>query len=126
MKRHSIDVFSLVSGLMVLGTASVLLAPDPDVTALVRYSPLAIIAIGVALLFSARTRGSDAEPAAAEAGASEAGEASHLDDMETVPRDDAYDDDVARTDIGHLDDGDVWRDASSEDADSTRRLPRAD
>ena len=123
MKRHSIDVFSLVSGLIVIGTAAVLLAPDPDVTALVRYSPLGIIAIGVALLFSTRTRGGDAEPA--EAGSGQPAAASHVDDMPTVTGDDSYDERWARTDVDRLDD-DLPRDPLSEDADRTRPFPRAD
>lgn len=127
MKRHAIDVFSLVSGLIVVATAAVLLSADPDVTVLVRYWPLAIIAIGVALLFSGNSKRDDAEPA--EAAAGQAGGASHLHDTETVQRDDAYDaydDGLARTDIDRLDDEDVWRNPSSDDADSTRRIPRTD
>ena len=55
MKRHSPDVFSLVTGVIVVGTALVLLNPQADVASLGRYFPLAIMAVGVGLLFSATT-----------------------------------------------------------------------
>lgn len=56
MKRHALDPVSLVAGIIVTGTAVVLLQPESDVTMLGQLFPLAIIAIGLALLFSSRSQ----------------------------------------------------------------------
>lgn len=55
MKRHSLDIFSLVVGTLTLGLAIFLANPDADVTSLGQFVPLAIIAVGVALLLSSTT-----------------------------------------------------------------------
>ena len=55
MKRHPLDVFSLVTGVVVLATAVLLFQPDPELGRIVPYLPAGLVIVGVLLLLSART-----------------------------------------------------------------------
>lgn len=67
MKRHPIDVISLTAGILTVGAALLLMRPDADAQALWQFTPIGLVAFGLALLVSAvtRTRRSAPEPASA-------------------------------------------------------------
>ena len=54
MRRHQLDLFSLIAGVLVLGTAVVLLFPGLRPETLGRLTPVAFIALGLGILASAR------------------------------------------------------------------------
>ena len=68
MKRHPLDLLSLVAGLATLAVAVVLLVPGVETISISRLIPAAIIAIGVALLLSGRSGNDSAASETADAG----------------------------------------------------------
>lgn len=56
MKRHPFDPLSLIAGVVTIAVAAILFVPDVDVRSLWDYAPLALVALGVALLASAVSR----------------------------------------------------------------------